>query len=197
LLAHGINHGIKLVDSPVLQYLYYLAQIGIALSPLAEDSIYCKLEKNPLVEYFKQGLNVSLSTDNPLQIHITEEALIEEYSVASKYWRLSGVDLCELARNSVLQSGFEHLRKVQWLGESYYKIGVSGNDVRKSNVPNERISFRIERLCYESNFIHKIVRYFGDPFLYEKQDSWKGTSTPIDRSSIIEHKRKVTDDHFV
>jgi len=197
LLAHGINHGIKLVDSPVLQYLYYLAQIGIALSPLAEDSIYCKIEKNPLAEYFKQGLNVSLSTDNPLQIHITEEALIEEYSVASKYWRLSGVDLCELARNSVLQSGFEHLRKVQWLGESYYKTGISGNDVRKSNVPNERISFRIERLCYESNFIHKIVRYFGDPFLCEKQDPWKGTSTPIDRSPIIEHKRKVTDDHFV
>jgi AMP deaminase len=30
------------------------------------------------------GLNVSLSTDDPLQFHFTREALIEEYSVAAQ-----------------------------------------------------------------------------------------------------------------
>lgn len=34
--------------------------------------------------FFQRGLNVSLSSDDPLQIHLTKEALVEEYSVAAK-----------------------------------------------------------------------------------------------------------------
>ena len=37
LLADGINHGIRLDHSPVLQYLYYLKQVGIAMSPLSNN----------------------------------------------------------------------------------------------------------------------------------------------------------------
>jgi len=37
LLADGINHGIKLEKAPVLQYLFYLKQIGIAMSPLSNN----------------------------------------------------------------------------------------------------------------------------------------------------------------
>lgn len=33
---------------------------------------------------------------------------MEEYSIAAQVWKLSSCDMCELARNSVLQSGFEH-----------------------------------------------------------------------------------------
>jgi AMP deaminase len=33
---------------------------------------------------------------------------MEEYSVAAQVWKLTPVDMCEIARNSVLQSGFEH-----------------------------------------------------------------------------------------
>ena len=33
---------------------------------------------------------------------------MEEYSIAAQVWKLSGVDMCELARNSVLMSGFPH-----------------------------------------------------------------------------------------
>ena len=54
-----------------------------------------------------KGLNVSLSTDDPLQFSYTKEPLIEEYSVAAQIYKLSGVDMCELARNSCLQSGWE------------------------------------------------------------------------------------------
>ena len=59
-------------------------QIPINLSPLSEDALYIAYEKNPFVSFFKRGLNVSLSTDNPLQIHTTDEPLMEEYSVAHK-----------------------------------------------------------------------------------------------------------------
>ena len=33
---------------------------------------------------------------------------MEEYSIAAQVWKLSGVDMCELARNSVTMSGFSH-----------------------------------------------------------------------------------------
>lgn len=31
---------------------------------------------------------------------------MEEYSIAAQVWKLSSCDMCELARNSVLMSGF-------------------------------------------------------------------------------------------
>lgn len=37
LLADGINHGIRLTKAPVLEYLYYLKQIGLAMSPLSNN----------------------------------------------------------------------------------------------------------------------------------------------------------------
>ncbi len=37
---------------------------------------------------------------------------MEEYSIAAQVWKLSAVDMCELARNSVLMSGFS--REVCW-----------------------------------------------------------------------------------
>jgi adenosine deaminase len=37
-----------------------------------------------IYRYFSQGLNVSLSTDDPLMLHYTKDALVEEYSVATQ-----------------------------------------------------------------------------------------------------------------
>ena len=33
---------------------------------------------------------------------------MEEYSIAAQVWKLSSADMCELARNSVIMSGFQH-----------------------------------------------------------------------------------------
>ena len=33
---------------------------------------------------------------------------MEEYSIAAQVWKLSSADMCELARNSVIMSGFPH-----------------------------------------------------------------------------------------
>lgn len=57
---------------PALQYLYYLAQIGIAMSPLSNNSLFLNYCRNPLPEYLARGLVVSLSTDDPLQFHFTK-----------------------------------------------------------------------------------------------------------------------------
>lgn len=142
LTAHNIAHGINLRKSPVLQYLYYLAQIGLAMSPLSNNSLFLDYHRNPFPTFFQRGLNVSLSTDDPLQIHLTKEPLVEEYSIAASVWKLSSCDLCEIARNSVYQSGFSHALKSHWIGKSYYKRGPDGNDIHKTNVPHIRVEFR-------------------------------------------------------
>ncbi|XP_058729099.1 AMP deaminase-like [Vicia villosa] len=142
LTAHNIAHGINLRKSPVLQYLYYLAQIGLAMSPLSNNSLFLDYHRNPLPLFFLRGLNVSLSTDDPLQIHLTKEPLVEEYSIAASVWKLSSCDLCEIARNSVYQSGFSHALKSHWIGKEYYKRGPNGNDIHRTNVPHIRLEFR-------------------------------------------------------
>jgi len=55
---------------------------------------------------------------NIVQNHVTgfikrsllfvQEPLMEEYSIAAQVWKLSACDMSELARNSVLMSGFPH-----------------------------------------------------------------------------------------
>lgn len=72
MLSENISHGLLLRKVPVLQYLYYLAQIGIAMSPLSNNSLFLNYHRNPLPEYLARGLCVSLSTDDPLQFHFTK-----------------------------------------------------------------------------------------------------------------------------
>lgn len=121
LLAHQINHGILLRKLSSLHYLYYLSQIGIAMSPLSNNKLFLDFNKNPFPKYFSQGMlyvavctlrisdrvcvcvanwlrecnlmyvrivcigmNVTLSTDDPLMLHYTKDPLVEEYSVAAQ-----------------------------------------------------------------------------------------------------------------
>ena len=98
-MCDNISHGINLRRVPPLQYLYYLTQIGmscfslfvrpvfvagICMSPLSNNSLFLDYHKNPFPIFFARGLNVSLSTDDPLQIHLTREPLVEEYSIAAQ-----------------------------------------------------------------------------------------------------------------
>jgi AMP deaminase len=149
LCCHSISHGLLLRKVPLLQYVFYLEQIGIAMSPLSNNALFLAYERNPFLQYFRRGLNVSLSTDDPLQFAFTKEPLIEEYAVAAQIYKLSAIDMCELAKHSVEQSGFEHVMKQRWLGENYHLPGVAGNDVKKCNVPDIREAFRHETLVQE------------------------------------------------
>ncbi|XP_026820419.1 AMP deaminase 2 isoform X2 [Rhopalosiphum maidis] len=149
MMAENISHGLLLRKVPVLQYLYYVAQIGIAMSPLSNNSLFLNYHRNPLPEYLARGLVISLSTDDPLQFHFTKEPLMEEYSIAAQVWKLSACDMSELARNSVLMSGFPHRIKQYWLGPNYTKEGVAGNDISRTNVPDIRVAYRNETLLDE------------------------------------------------
>jgi len=162
LLAEHINHGILLKDSPSLQYLYYLKQIGLALSPLSNNKLFLNYNKNPFPLFFKRGLNVSLSTDDPLQFHYTKEPLVEEFCVAAQVWKLSSCDMCEIAKNSVLQSGFEYPFKKHFLGDQYFESPKpSGNNIELTNVPMIRSMFRYETLTGEFEFLRSAVENSG------------------------------------
>jgi len=56
------------VAPPVAQYLYYVAQIGLCMSPLSNNTLFLDYHRNPLPSFFARGLSVSLSTDDPLQV---------------------------------------------------------------------------------------------------------------------------------
>ncbi|CAG0919461.1 unnamed protein product [Notodromas monacha] len=161
LLAENISHGLLLRKVPVLQYLFYLCQIPVAMSPLSNNSLFLNYNRNPLPEYLARGIPVSLSTDDPLMFHFTKEPLMEEYSIAAQVWKLSSCDMCELARNSVLMSGFSHRVKQHWLGPNYVREGVAGNDISRTNVPDIRIAYRYETLLGELSEIYA----FYDPQL--------------------------------
>ncbi|KHN98596.1 AMP deaminase [Metarhizium album ARSEF 1941] len=161
LSCHSISHGLLLRKVPLLQYAFYLEQIGIAMSPLSNNALFLAYERNPFHQYFKRGLNVSLSTDDPLQFAFTKEPLIEEYAVAAQIYKLSSVDMCELAKNSVKQSGYEASIKRMWLGDNYEKPGKDGNMMAKTNVPDRREEFRYHTLLQEKDVLRRYVAYDG------------------------------------
>uniref|UniRef100_A0A1I7XC82 AMP deaminase n=1 Tax=Heterorhabditis bacteriophora TaxID=37862 RepID=A0A1I7XC82_HETBA len=123
------------------QYLFYLTQMGIAMSPLSNNSLFISYQRNPLPEYLQKGLNVSLSTDDPLQFHYTKEA--------SSVWKLSSCDMCELARNSVLQSGFED------------KVMGQKSSLRFLLLSICRVSFRHEALVDELCNLFRVQHLTG------------------------------------
>ncbi|KAJ8445420.1 hypothetical protein Cgig2_031233 [Carnegiea gigantea] len=159
LLCHNILHGINLRKAPVLScsglpFSFCPFHIGLAMSPLSNNQLFLDYHRNPLPVFFQKGLNVSLSSDDRSQIHLTKEALVEEYSVAAQVWKLSSCDLCEIASNSVYQSGFSHAAELHWLGNKYFFRGPAGNDIHKTNVPNLRISIRHETWKEEMQYVY-------------------------------------------
>ncbi len=55
-----------------VHFQYYIKQIGIAMSPLSNNKLFLPIKKNPFPRYFNIGMNVSLSSDDPLQFHFTK-----------------------------------------------------------------------------------------------------------------------------
>ena len=184
LLADGINHGINLRHSPSLQYLFYICQIGIALSPCSNNQLFLSYDKNPFGAFFEKGLNVSLSTDDPLMFHHTREPLIEEYSIAKQYWRLSAADLCEVARNSVLQSGFPDEDRKHWLGS----LDRWMNLIDRTNVPDTRVRFRHKTFLEEwsvirgENYADSLVAFTTKQLLLNSGEAVTGEGALSDRS---------------
>ncbi|RYP23965.1 hypothetical protein DL765_000851 [Monosporascus sp. GIB2] len=191
LCCHSISHGLLLRKVPLLQYIFYLEQIGIAMSPLSNNALFLAYERNPFYQYFRRGLNVSLSTDDPLQFAFTKEPLMEEYAVAAQIYKLSPVDMCELAKNSVKQSGYEYSIKQQWLGEKFNLPGKEGNKMIKTNVPDRREEFRHHTWVEEHRMISRYTSPTGmQGTERELQEHYPGV-VPVQASSASSLKTNV------
>lgn len=103
--------------------------------------------------FFETGMNVVLTTDDPLQFHMSKEPLIEEYSIARQVWKLSAADLCEIAANSIRTSGYSDSTKCRWLGMNWDMPGPIGNDMHLTNVPDIRCAYRYETLNNEMHVL--------------------------------------------
>ena len=188
MLCRSINHGINLDRQVSLQYLYYLDQVrfattqdsavvfneqnltfskvGLSVSPLSNNFLFRKMHQNPFPKLFRRGLNVTLSTDDPLLFHMSDDALLEEYSVARASYDLSMTDISEIARNSVYQSGFEDSLKEEWLGENYRR-GVTHCDEARTHVPLIRCKYRAEHLALEHLLVVMLAAGKGETVLRE------------------------------
>ena len=149
-----------------MQYLYYLDQIGLSIAPLSNNFLFRKIAENPFPKFFRRGLNVTLSTDDPLLFHMSDDALLEEYSVARATFDLSMTDMMEIARNSILQSGFEEEFKEKYLGK-YYRKGSTFCDEHITHVPLIRAKFRAEHLAIEHMICNLLAAKKGKAVLEE------------------------------
>ena len=66
---------------------------------------------------------------------------------------MSSADLCEIARNGVLHSGFPHACKKHWVADEYWRSGPEGNDMARTNVPTIRMAFRADTHADESRLV--------------------------------------------
>lgn len=156
LLSNGISYGIQLGDNAPMQYLFYLAQIGVTVSPLSNNTKVLDYLDNPFPQFFRRGLRVTLGTDSPLMYHHTQEPLLEEYSIASKIWKLSPNDMCEIARNSVLVSGFSPFFKQERLGKLYFLSSSESNDSSRTHLSDDRVGYRFETYHTEIGYLEYV-----------------------------------------
>lgn len=104
--------------------------------------------------FHRIGLRVCLGTDDPLQFHTTTDPLVEEYILAARQFQLNTTDMSEIARNSVLNSSFDHEVKALWLGDSYTATSLlAANDKNKTNLTDIRCAFREENLTRELAYL--------------------------------------------
>jgi AMP deaminase len=195
------------------------SQIGLSVSPLSNNFLFRKMHQNSFPKLFKRGLNVTLSTDDPLLFHMSDDALLEgmpsltklvcalttllshavltllvcviEYSVARASFDLSMTDVSEIARNSVYQSGFEHELKKQWLGDYYYK-GVTHCDENKTHVPLIRAKFRAEHLALEHFMVTLLAAGKGKTVLQDMMQQF-GDARNGQRRILFENMAEVPD----
>jgi len=95
----------------------------------------------------------------------------------------------EIARNSVMQSGFEEEFKEKWLGPDYHK-GLTFCDEHITHVPLIRAKFRAEHLAIEHMLVALIAEGKGDRVLEEMKVQF-GLARDAHRDILFENFEEV------
>eukprot|EP00759_Apiculatamorpha_spiralis_P056833 PhF_6_TR8311/c0_g2_i2/m.12870/K01490/AMPD; AMP deaminase len=185
-LADQVNHGLTIMNNSALQYMYFLGQIGMHLSPLSNNALYVNYTKSPFPTLFKRGIPVTLCTDDPMHFHHTNQPLVEEYSTAQRLFKLSSTDIAEIARTSVLLSSFDEKFKKEYLGDNYSQ-GIEGNSFAKTCVPHIRLCFREDTLKAEFDILKATLHHtlIADMEVILKSRKWSYHPKPYDGLDVI------------
>lgn len=100
-------------------------------------------------------------------------------------------DISEIARNSVLQSGFEDHLKEQWLG-AHYRRGVTHCDEHRTHVPLIRAKFRAEHLALEHLMVTLLAAGKGEAVLREMMHQF-GDARNGQRNILFSNMTEVPD----
>ena len=104
--------------------------------------------------------------------------------------QFTGTDKSEIARNSVLTSGFEHHWKRKWLGDDYTKSNlVDANTQDCSNISDIRTSFRHSNLMRELHYVALRANEAGD----EAKSVGEAKSAPAAKVAAAEELEKNAD----
>lgn len=63
-----------------IYYYFVLIEMGVVFN---KNRLFLKYSKSPFFDFFKIGINVTLSTDDPLILHMTNDPLLEEYAISA------------------------------------------------------------------------------------------------------------------
>jgi len=149
-LTDVVDGGYLLLKIPVLNFLYYLSEIGLVCGLSVEG---LDVQQNPFFFYYKLGMKIALSSGLYSLFHFTREPLKEDFSIATKLWPLGKCECLEIMRNSILSSGLSHTEKSTLLGKNYYLSSSNANDFSKTGLPNTRFLFRSESVQQQINLL--------------------------------------------
>jgi len=119
--AHRIGHGTRLREDPdLLRYVRdHRIPLEMCLSSNIQTRAVRRIQDHPCGEYFRQGLRVTLNTDNRLMSATT---LTEEIALAASAFRLSPYEVKRIILNGFKSAFLPYPQKARLLREVNLEI---------------------------------------------------------------------------
>lgn len=113
--ASRVGHGFNLYRFPDLIEKYIDSGIGIEVCPVSNCILgYAPdLTQHPASKYIRQGLNISICSDDPAYMEHT--TLVDDYFAAIVNWNLNIKEVYGLCRNSIELSFLDDKKKLESL----------------------------------------------------------------------------------
>ncbi|MCP5107248.1 MAG: adenosine deaminase [bacterium] len=95
-----IGHGIKIIDDGDVMELINEKRIHLELNPTSNwlTRSVATIEAHPLPEFYREGIPISINSDDP---HMMDIDLVNEYELAERYFKLGAVDFFDINKNAV------------------------------------------------------------------------------------------------
>lgn len=119
--AHRIGHGTRLKEDPdLLRYVRdHRIPLEMCLSSNIQTRAVKRIQDHPCGEYFRQGLRVTLNTDNRLMSATT---VSEEIALAARAFRFSPYELKRIVLNGFKSAFMPYPQKARMLREVNLEI---------------------------------------------------------------------------